>query len=101
MRFNLNNIKQLPNLIKELITGFDRLDLLDNFESFETEVTIAPSTVQKIRNELSFIPGRRVIVKQDVEAAISDSSTAWSSDYVYLENHNGSNTVTLKVIFMK
>lgn len=101
MKFNLSNIRQLPNLVKELIVGLNKLDFNNNFESFEKEITIAPSTVAEIRNELTFIPNKRIIIKQNVEAAISDSSTKWTNDFVYLENHNGSNTVILKVIFMR
>jgi len=101
MKFNLSNIKQLPNLVRELIVGLNKLDFGNNFESFEKEVTIPPSTVLQIRNELSFVPSKRLIVRQDVEAAISDSVTDWTSDFVFLENHDASNTVILTVIFMR
>lgn len=101
MKFSINNIRDLPNLIRELTVGFNRLSLEDNTESFKTIVTILPSTVKQIAHNLGFIPSERIILRQDVEAAISDSATTWDDNFVYLENHNGSNTVTLTVIFMR
>ncbi len=101
MRFSFQNLKNLTNLIAELSVGLNKLDFSNNFESFEAEVTIAPSTVLRIRNELTFIPTRRIIFRQDADAVISDSSTSWSRDFVYLENHSGSNTVNLTVTFLR
>ena len=101
MKVSIDHIRNLPNLIRELSIGLTKLAFPDNFEGFETTVVIPPSTVLAIRNKLSYIPSKRIILKQDVEAAISDSSTVWTTDFVYLENHNGSNTVTLKVFFMR
>ena len=101
MKFSIESIRKLTNLIRELSVGLTKLDFMDNFEAFEVEVTIPPATVLEIRNELDFIPSKRIIVKQDDEAAISDSSTAWTLDFVYLENHDANNTVIVTVIFMR
>lgn len=101
MKFSIDNIRKLPSLIRELSVGLYKLSFLDNFEGFKTTVTILPSTTLPIRNELSFIPTERIILRQDKEAAISDSSTSWSKDFVYLENHDATNTVILTVFFMR
>lgn len=101
MKFSLQNIKKLPNLVKELGVGLNKLDFTNNFEGFEVTVTIAPSTVAKIRNQLTFIPTRRIIFRQDTDAVISDSSNAWDINFVYLENHSATNTVTLTVKFLR
>lgn len=101
MKFSLANIKQIVRLIKELEVGLTKLSFNDNFDSFRKTVTITPSTVVAIRNELPSIPTGRIIIRQDVEAAISDSVTTWTKDFVYLENHNGLNTVILTVQFLK
>ena len=98
MKFSFTS---LESLIRELTNGLTKLTFGDNFESFETTVTINAFSVLAIRNELSVIPTRRMIVKQDLEAAISDSTTEWTKDFIYLENHNGSNNVTLTIIFMR
>lgn len=101
MKFSIEGIRKLANLITELSVGLIKLSFVDNFEAFETEITIPPATVLEIRNELDFIPSKRIIARQDKEAAISDSSTPWTLDFVYLENHDASNTVILTVIFIR
>jgi len=98
MRFHFTTITRL---IKELTNGLVKLNFGDNFDSFETTVTINASSVLAIRNELDVIPTKKIIVRQDLEAVISDSTTAWTTDFVQLENHNSSNNVTLTVIFFK
>ena len=101
MRFSLGNIKNLPNLVKELIVGLNKLDFENNFETFVTTVTIAPSTVAKIRHNLQVIPTERIITRQNIDALISDSTTPWDNNFVYIENHDASNTVTLTIRFFK
>lgn len=101
MKFSIDNIRNLPNLIRELSVGITKLAFSDNFEGFKTTVIITPSTVLKIRNQLKFIPSERIILRQDQEGAISDSVTPWTSDFLYLENHNATNTVTLTVFFTR
>lgn len=101
MRFSFQNVKNLSNLMAELSVGLNKLDFINNFESFEAIVTIPPVTVLRIRNELTFIPSKRIIARQDADASISDSATKWSKDFVYLENHHATNTVNLTVIFLR
>lgn len=101
MKFSIDNIRKLPNLIRELSVGLNKLTLLDNFEGFKITLTIPPATVGSIRNQLKFIPTERIILRQDKEATISDSSTEWSTDFVYLENHHPTNTVKLTVFFTR
>ncbi len=101
MRFSFQNVKNLTNLISEISVGLNKLDFINNFESFEVQVEIPPVTVLRIRNELPSIPNRRIIARQDAEANISDSATEWSKDFVYLENHHATNTVILTVIFLR
>ena len=100
MKFSIDNIANIKKLIKELATGLTRLSFMDNFESFEKTVTIPATSVLQIRNELTFIPSKRIITRKDVAGDISDSTLPWTSNYVYLENH-GANPVTLNVTFMR
>lgn len=101
MRFSFQNVKNLANLVAELSVGLNKLDFTNNFEGFTTIVEIPALTVLKVRNELTFIPSRRIIMRQDADAVISDSATEWSRDFVYLENHHATNTVTLTVTFLR
>lgn len=101
MKFGLDRITSLTRLVKELSVGLIKLSFSDNFESFEETVSIPATTTAKIRNKLQVIPTKRVIVKQNLEGAISDSTTTWSKDFVYLTNHHATNTVILTVVFFK
>lgn len=102
MKFNLETLQDLTRLTRELAQGLLKLDFLDNFESFETTVTIPSSTTgYQIVNELSFIPSKYIITSQEGNGLITKSaSTDWTINYLYLDN-NGSADVTLTVIFMR
>lgn len=101
MKFGFEQIRDFTRLIRELSVGLGKLNFSQNFESFEVDVLLTANSTTRIRNELSFIPSRRIIVRQDAEAVISDSSTTWTANYVYLQNHHAANNVTVKVIFMR
>lgn len=101
MRFSLQNIKNLTNLIQELAVGLTRLDFRNNFEGFEASVFIEANSVTRIRNELTFIPTRRIILRQDTGVIVSDGLIPWTLSYLYLENHDPTEDVNLKVLFLR
>jgi hypothetical protein len=101
MKFGLEPIKDFTKLVRELAIGLTRLTFTQNFEAFQTEITIPANSTLAIRNQLSFIPSGRIILRQDAEAVISDSTTDWSLEYVYLQNHHATNPVTLTVLFLR
>ena len=101
MNFGLDKITTLTRLVKELSVGLIKLSFGDNFESFKETVSIPATGTVTLRNKLLVIPSMRVIVRQNLEGVISDSTTAWSKDFVYLTNHHATNTVILTVIFFK
>lgn len=101
MKFSLERLFQINLLIKELAVGLKRLDFINNFESFETTVTIPANTEYSIRNELSFIPTKMLIMLQTGNALVTSGTTAWTSDYLYLKNHSGANSAVVKVLFFK
>lgn len=100
MKFSLGTIFELKQLLKELGTGLSRLTFGENFQSFETEVTIAANTEAKIRNSLTFIPNY-VIIDAKSGGPVTRGDTAWTTDYVYIKNHDASNEITAKLIFFK
>lgn len=100
MRFGLEKLRDYRELIKELANGLLKLDLLNNFESFETNVVISATSEKQIRNQLTFIPSRYIIVSQLGNGLITKSSTEWTKNYLYLYN-NGAVEVTAKIIFMR
>ena len=100
MKFSLGTIFELRQLLKELGTGLTKLTFGENFQSFETEVTIAANTETKIRNELTFIPNY-VIIDAKGGGPVTRGDTTWTTNYVYIKNHDASNEVTVKLIFIK
>jgi len=69
-------------------------------EGFEATVTISATSELAIRNELTFIPTRYIILSQTGNGLITKGTTDWTSDYVYLYN-NGAVSVTVTIFFMK
>jgi len=100
MKFSLGTIFDIKQLLKELGTGLSRLTFSDNFESFEVEVEIAANTEEKIRNSLTFIPNR-VIIDSKGDALVTRGDTAWTTEFVYIKNHDSTNSSTVKLLFLK
>lgn len=101
MKFSLETLSNFKQILKELSIGLTRLDFVNNFQSFQTEVTITANTEEKIRNELTFIPTKMLIVKQTGNALVTAGDTVWTANYLYLKNHDAANDATVKVIFFK
>lgn len=100
MKFNLERIKDIVNLTRQLAVGLRDLDFTDNFTSFEKTVTISATTEARIRNELNIKPTRYIIVSQEGNGLITKGTTDWTDDFIYIYN-NGSVTVTATIIFFK
>jgi len=100
MKFNLDRIRDVATLAKELAIGLSKLDFTNNFQSFETTVEIAATTEAKIDNELAFIPTRYIVVSQTDGGLITKGTTSWTNQSLYLYN-NGASTATITVIFFK
>jgi 3-oxoacyl-(acyl-carrier-protein) synthase len=100
MKFNLERIKDIVNLTRQLAVGLRDLSFTDNFTSFETTLTVAATTEARIRNELSVKPTRYVVVSQEGNGLITKGTTEWTDNFLYLYN-NGAASVTFTVIFFK
>lgn len=89
----------------ELTTGLRRLDFLDNFQSFRLDDVTLPVGVEvALPNGLKnryrgAIPNTRLIVKQSGNGIITDGSSAWTADEVFLRNE-GPDPVVVSVIFI-
>lgn len=98
-------------IVDVLHVGLSKLDLNSNLEGFEVDVIIPTlqydvnnqaienSNVITIRNTLTFIPTRYIILSQEGNGLITKTDT-WTRKYLYLKN-NGLEKVTLKVMFLK
>jgi hypothetical protein len=100
MKFRIEGLRSFTSLVKELALGMRRLDFSNNFEGFETTVTIPATSELNIRNELKFIPSRYIIFNQTGNGLITKGTTTWSTDFVYLYN-NGAVEVTATIQFLR
>lgn len=101
MKFSIENIRKIEYLVRELATGLIKMDLNENFESFEETITIPATSDYTVRNKLSFIPSKYIIVSQEGNGLVTKkSNTDWTSDFLYLTN-NGSVDVTITIIFQR
>lgn len=100
MKFSLGKLLNLRQLLSELGTGLRRLDFINNFESFEVSTTIAANTEAEIRNQLTNAPSY-VIINSSGNALVTKGDTAWTSNFVYLKNHDATNSATVTAIFFK
>lgn len=102
MKFRSTVLNTFPKLIKELGVIFKDLSLEDNFSSYKIEDLALPANTEtKIRNGLDHLPTKYIIVKQTGNALITAGDTVWTNDFLYLKNHDASNSATITVIFFK
>jgi hypothetical protein len=100
MKFSFENLSKLKELLVELATGMQRLDLNNNFEGFQEDTTILAMNELKIRNKLQYIPTKYIIIDQEGGSLVTRGSTPWTKDFLYMENH-GSADVTVSIFFMR
>lgn len=90
--------------LRDLFVGLRKLNFLDNFDGFEWEGPIAPSTTVTIENRIGVIPTHRVILRlrplSGGTIAIDDSQTEWTTSAVYLRNQ-GTASVSVKAFFIR
>lgn len=90
---------ELVSTLRELSTGLTALTFGDNFKSFEVTVTIAAGTEARIRNALSEVPTKRLIVRHSGDPSVVDGAT-WDINFVTLKN-TGAAPATVTAIFMR
>jgi hypothetical protein len=89
----------------ELTTGLRRINFLDNFQSFRLDEVSLPVGVEialpnGLKNrDRGAIPTSRLIVRQTGNGVITDGSTPWNADEVFLKNE-GPDPVVISVIFL-
>lgn len=91
---------ELAVAMKDLFEGLTRLKLTENFESFTITELIPATTEIQIPNRLKTTDLKKLIVRQFGSGFVSDGTTEWTSEFVYLRNH-GTGDVTVTVIFMR
>lgn len=99
-KINLERIQDLISLTRRLAVVLRTMDFINNFDSFETEISITAGAETRILNALDSIPTKYIIVDQTGNGLVTRGNTDWNSNNLYLKN-NGANDVTIKVIFFK
>jgi len=100
MKFALEKIRTLGELIRSLAVGLNRLDMVENFESLEKTLVISSGSEAVTRNSLSFIPSKCIIVKKKGNGNIAAGNTADTRDFLYLQNY-GPDEVQVTVIWQR
>lgn len=98
MKINLQGLT-LEEALSLLEISLSKLDLNANFEGFEADLTISAGQTSTIRNNLTYIPSRYIILSQEGNGLVTKTGT-WSNNFLYLKN-NGIEDVTVKVVFLK
>lgn len=98
MKANLQGLtlKEVVDLLEIILT---RLDLDSNFEGFEADLEIAAGQTTTIRNNLTYIPNRYIILSQQGNGLVTKTGI-WSKNFIYLKN-NGLEDVSIKIVFLK
>lgn len=99
MKFNIEGLKDISRIVKELANGLRRLTFSENFQSFEITLTIASGSTSIVRNQLTSEPTKYIIVSSDSDGVISKGST-WDSNYISFKN-NGSIQAEVTIIVLK
>lgn len=100
MKFRLEQLRDLKELVRELTIGLRNLTFSDNFQSFEATVVIPATSEAQVRNQLTSVPKKFIVVDQKGNGLITRSSTEWNENQLYLFN-NGAVEVTATIVFME
>lgn len=100
MRFALEKVKDIKELLRTLGVGLHRLSLTENFEQQEVMVTLEAGQELSIRNRLNFIPTKCIILFSKGNGLITAGDTPFTRDFLYLKNH-GAVQVTATVSFQR
>lgn len=100
MKFNLERLKDIVNLTRQLAVGLKNLTFEDNMASYSEEITIPATTEYRVRHNLKITPTGYIIKEQSGNGLITKGTTEADSNYYYLYN-NGAESVTLTVIILK
>ena len=98
-KFRIEGLKDIGRIVKELAVGLRDLSFNNNFTNFEIDVTISNESTIIVRNQLSVIPTRYLVVSNDGDGVISKGST-WGINNISFKN-NGTIEATVKIVVLK
>ena len=98
-KFNLESLKEVSRLVKELAVGLRNLTFTDNFTSFVYSGTIVASGTNLVRNKLNSTDIRYIVTSNNGDGVISKATT-WDENYISFKN-NGSVEAEIEIIIFK
>ena len=98
-KFNIEGLKELGRIVKELAVGLRDLKFTDNFTSFVISDTIASSGTIIVRNKLNSTDIRYIVTSNDGDGTIKKSTT-WDDNYLSFKN-NGSVEAEIEIIVFR
>jgi len=100
MKFNIEKIRDIVNLTRNLAVGLRNLTLADNFSTDTHTIEIEATSEYRLRHGLKTVPSGYIITQQSGNGLITKGTTEWTNQLVYLYN-NGAVTVTLTIELLK
>jgi|GEM_PF-5418481 len=100
MRFSIERIFGLKDLLRELGIVLRRLSFEDNFAADTVQVTLNAGEEVEVAHNLQSIPTYYIIGGQSAQGQIIDGQQQWTAESIFLKN-TGTNKITAKVIIME
>jgi len=91
--------------LRDLVKGLLKINFNENFQSFTVEnISIAAGAEAAITNQFNSIypgtiPSGRIIIRQQGNANIIDSTKAWTSTHLYLLNPSANDAIVTIMFF--
>lgn len=90
----------LAKTLSDLVKGLKHLSLRDNFDSFETTVTIAATTTAAIPNQLKSKTVKWWPVRITGDARLIEGDSGITEDFAYIKNASSIDT-RATIVFMR
>lgn len=100
MKFSFPRYTDYKKLLKELENGLRKLDFRHNFNSYVSEVILAPNEEKRVYHSLKKVPNYYIIGSQSSQGQVIDGSEEWTDKYISLKN-TSNNEIKLKLIIME
>ena len=84
MKFNIEKIRDIVNLTRNLAVGLRNLTFSDNFGSDTHTISIPATSEYRLRHGLKIVPTGYIITSQTGNGVITKGTTAWTDNLVYL-----------------
>ena len=93
---------ELAATIRELRVGLNHISFADNFDSFESVVTIPVNTELEILNGLNVIPSHYLILSANKGGlSVCKGDSEWTLERIYLKNVSLTDSANITVRFFR